>query len=685
MVEDDYLVDELKEKLAKSGFLENAKIRLRSEILLALRGEIDLSSNRKYSLKEQAIQHLILDYLRLNDLHYTLPIYQSEAGLKNEFTIEEIFDLFGIPKQFLCDMNHSYRQHLSVIYRLISIIGRTCNYHGQKKHLKEVSTQTSWHQNDTISTTKMLNSGITDSWASVSGNSLESHLFKFQRECEVREKKLMEEKLELYKRDLLSRVQFEESKKKNDEMDRLKADMKRDYDRAMTELQKKYADEKMNLETQFIQEKRSLVQEIAGHKQREIDDRNNLEIERRKLKLEEQKCKHAFKTAEAKLKYIESKELELKERAGLEYQNCRDEAKRSYEEALEMIQKQGKIYKDGIDELNSLRKLNSEQLMMNEKASIEISELRVQKKSLELELNQLRTSLERFQKELKRAQISNTSIKSKLDKALNEVSKHKAKQNDYKKHHQDFQIEYQNKVKETLSVLERTKVEKMTIENDNLELRQLLDTMQRALLSFPTQTLYCNGSLRKSQRSDMSEVFDNNTERRDASSSVQKFQDTSSSSHPILKECAEDSMTSKQHKIDLKAYEKEETIRNNEDSNFPLGNTIIMNGTCSTEACMSMIESKDVYRCTSEKNSDTIDLSSLNKAILMSTVETESNKEAESIFSIIERETEVRLSPISTDYAEVKRDLPTKENEYADEEPYHSSDFDSESFSSSFS
>ena len=502
---DEVLVSKIKTKLAKSGFLQNAKARLSSEILMELKGITNIPIKQPRNLKDQAIRCLILDYLKKENLEYSISTFQSEICSHSEIAIEEILKLFGI-SEHLNLMQSSHDDQSSLLYCLMTSIGK-CFEGPQHKdiHLQTTSTQTSPLCNDLITTRNSLRENlnyIEEKHKDLSRTSslrkssllLDQQLFQFQKECESRERILMEKKLEDFKRDIVSRIQQDESAKYNKEMNKVKSQWNQDHERAMKILQEQSTVQKMNMEEKHLVEVKRLTKEIDTLKRNERENRNFLEVERRKLQLDEQRCKQMIKTAETKLKMIETKEEELRETVRAEYKKCQDEAKQNYEEALKTVKKQGKLYSDGLEELNSLRRVSTEHLMKSEIASTETSELRVQNKSLLHEIDKMNAEMKELQlscnintqsskDDIKSLTSSNLRLQQALDEAHQELSFIKTTEKESSRYLKEKFSEQEQKLKEALATLERVKVERNAVISENQELRQLLESTQNTLLS----------------------------------------------------------------------------------------------------------------------------------------------------------------------------------------------------------
>lgn len=507
MFSEDKVVSKRKAKLAKSGFLQNGKARMSSEVLMDLKGIVNIPTKRPKNLKDQAIRCLILDYLKAEKMEHSISTFQSESGSYNDIAVEEIFTLFGIPQQNINFMQFVHHDHRSVLYCLMTSIGKQLEGENDKDaQLRTTSTQTSFASNDWNTTRHILRQNLSNieekhkvlpAACNFTSSSLEQHLFQFQKECESRERILMEKKLENFKRDIVTRMQMEESTRHYKEINEVKDQSRQECEWAVKALQEQLTIQKMNMEQKHLEEIHCMTKEIDSLKRKERENRNFIEMERRKLQLDEQRCKQMFKTADTKLKVIEMKEDELRETMKTEYIKCREEAKQTYEVAMETVQKQKKMYHDGLEELNALRRLSTEHLMKSELASTEASELRIQNKALQHEiekinneLNELRMSSkissQSAREDIKSLKSSNARLQYALDEAHRELSLLKSSGKESSRRLKEMYAEQQGRLKEAINTVERAKAETLTVNAENKELRQLLESAQYTLFSLHT-------------------------------------------------------------------------------------------------------------------------------------------------------------------------------------------------------
>ena len=87
MFSEEKVVSKRKAKLAKSGFLQNGKARMSSEVLMDLKGIVNIPTKRPKNLKDQAIRCLILDYLKAEKMEHSISTFQSESGSYNDIAV----------------------------------------------------------------------------------------------------------------------------------------------------------------------------------------------------------------------------------------------------------------------------------------------------------------------------------------------------------------------------------------------------------------------------------------------------------------------------------------------------------------------------------------------------------------------------------------------------------------------
>jgi hypothetical protein len=97
-------------------------------------------------------------------------------------------------------------------------------------------------------------------------------------------------------------------------------------------------------EKEHLSDLHKLMSEMDTLKKREKDNQNFLDMETRKLELEEQRVSHMLKNAETKLKFAEAKEKEIREHLSAEYDRVRIRAKQTYDDASDTVKKQMEFY-----------------------------------------------------------------------------------------------------------------------------------------------------------------------------------------------------------------------------------------------------------------------------------------------------------------------------------------------------
>jgi len=188
---------------------------------------------------------------------------------------------------------------------------------------------------------------------------IESRMFAFQAECEQRAQQRIEVEMKDFKRSTKAALEQQAAGRRLEEIEKVKQIMKIESEKKLEYTEKKQEQLSKNFllkerekEMQHMAEMHELMKEIDVLKKRDTETRNIIEIERRKLNLEDQRVKHLLMNAESKLDFAEAKEREVRESIANEFRRVRLAAKQTYDDASESVQKQMAFYAKELESLN---------------------------------------------------------------------------------------------------------------------------------------------------------------------------------------------------------------------------------------------------------------------------------------------------------------------------------------------
>jgi hypothetical protein len=392
-------IESLREELRRGGIIRAITSQLKEEIcssyLRTCRPPHPHAVKQKskiQSLEHIALRSLILDYLICDDLQLTLSVYSTESGLNHDnhhittsagccsfMSAADICKAFEIKRESklfkmmtTSKMNDkSHRVEHSMISKILSGIPSLIN-----NDVSYVCTSTQTHGDDENHSILLARRDLEDRLQQIkdkyaqqsellsqsyrsNSEGLESQMFAFQRECEERERTRMERELEVYKKTAVEAIKREVSEKYSLKIDESKRTLKAEYDRNLEQLKMK--EEKLREEFLVREKEREkehladlhrLMREIEHFKKRESDNKSALDVQWRKLELEEQRVKNILLTAEMKLNFAETKEKEVRESIANEYNRVRLTAKQSYDDASDSVKKQMEFYVAEFDRIN---------------------------------------------------------------------------------------------------------------------------------------------------------------------------------------------------------------------------------------------------------------------------------------------------------------------------------------------
>lgn len=334
------LVASIRNELGQLGIAKTVKMELKKEIcrsLLSERNGLLPSKGRKLkSLEHAAIRSLIMECIVFDGMKYTESVYSSESGLDEyRLSIEEILSALKIPSRMYDLIVSEAGESLecnsvkkSALYQIL-------------KQVPEIITKGS-RSNNHISTQTLQ---TPEMYFGIDPSSLtETKMYTFFKECEERENKRMENEMEGFKRSTTASLE----KTIRMELHQNIESMKRKEDQLKLEFLK--MDEEK--ERKNLAQQQKLIKEIELLRQQEKENSTFIDIEKRKLKLEEQRVNHILMNAEAKLEFADTKEKRARENAANEVTRVRRVAEESFGSASESIRKQSALHAKELNDIN---------------------------------------------------------------------------------------------------------------------------------------------------------------------------------------------------------------------------------------------------------------------------------------------------------------------------------------------
>jgi hypothetical protein len=344
----------------KKGVLENLRAYLRTDLFNKLKEEEiktkkteyvafnnflfknesnQLKKTDKYSLS------LIQNYLRANSMTYTLSVFLSEYKkiIPDElFLDQELLKIFDISYDKM-NGEVSFFNHL--------IQNKLLNF--KNREVQSISVQTERQNQGEISMEEKLNE-IDKKYkninldSTISYQSYEEKILKFQREMELRFNSDLEREIKRIKETEVSLMRIEENKKYMKKLEEIREEYEKDYKEKLDSLKRRETESmtriclrEKELETSIYDNRQKFLNELQTVKLREDElkrkyenEENNLNIEREKLKLL-QKENSALK--DSSLKKIKEEIEDFKIRYDREFEREKEELRKSkmnYEENL---------------------------------------------------------------------------------------------------------------------------------------------------------------------------------------------------------------------------------------------------------------------------------------------------------------------------------------------------------------
>jgi len=385
-IDDDSFKLAIQKGLHKSGITASITTQLRKHIYDAT---ANLGRSSQYrvkpgqSLEQKAIRSLILEYLLNDNLHLTASVLASDSGFldDNYLSREDSLKIYGIAANSTIHSiltkirdgdtgNNSYTS--STIHLLLLQASSLSSSSKNDISTSSASCQTAISSVDCLKAREHLDRRLEkinikyegqhkrfNCNASNFDQAIEEKLKEIQKECEERAQKELEEKMKQFEAASIASMRKEEEDKRLNDIAQLHLEVKNDYDRKIQRFIKKYDDMKIEYEKndrdrqlKLVKERELIRNEIHKVQQRELQIENKLQLERKKLEIEELRVQQIQQAANDKLENAEKREKALKEELAMEYDKIRTLAKQSSEDASQLRMQKNESYSKSLDELN---------------------------------------------------------------------------------------------------------------------------------------------------------------------------------------------------------------------------------------------------------------------------------------------------------------------------------------------
>ncbi|XP_011403326.1 PREDICTED: oral-facial-digital syndrome 1 protein homolog [Amphimedon queenslandica] len=468
-VDQDELRAKLYSSLQKKGLLDSLKSQLRNSLISELQppSGSEPSQKRPSSLHHQIASYIIINYLQSNGYQYTLSTFLPEAGLRMEklLSFDDVCQVLGLTSQILeplkaCE-NEQDRKSL-----LIQLLHRLPSLLKQRRDTVSCGVQTNEREEAKTVTEKKIEEEEEERKVT-----LEKRMIAFQKSCEARNKKTIEQELSRFREKELSVMRLEERNKYLKELAQAKEQLELKYRERLTSSTRTVEEERERLrrrETDIEQglynQRQTLLIEMESLKLRENELTRQSELDRRAASLEKDKStslqqllnekeemlnslkKQYEKMAEARVerlkveletKFLQEGKKAAEMKAQFEtQQSLIDELSTKYESVTAELDHERETAKQLQEELQlSNEKTNSlfiENTQLNERLKlVDSSSLRERLRESEKKLQELRQQTDQERTELKRIisdqEIAVNDAKNKLSKSVKQQKENQRK------------------------------------------------------------------------------------------------------------------------------------------------------------------------------------------------------------------------------------------------------------------
>ena len=344
----------IRSELRKSGAIDALTAQFRYYVLDNLvASKENTSRSQAICLDDVLLRSIVINFLKNHDMVQTMAVFVPESNMQEKaLSHDDIFRLMDTHPDGIASQMLKNKKNACVLLSLVSMATRS----------KSATTSTQTDKcNITMNARYDLNLELSRSHAKYdqalkqnrlnSTKNMDQVMRSFQLECDARYKQESERTLRRFKENLLHVMQQEELNKYQKKLQSMRENLKEEFE---SRLQKALNEARHthHLEIKGIKnameannkEKDETMKVLEISKQEHTEEKKSLKAREIALDKEEKRINDLLQQANLKLKDIENKENDLKQKTALEYDMARKEAKLAYGDATKVLYSQRDCY-----------------------------------------------------------------------------------------------------------------------------------------------------------------------------------------------------------------------------------------------------------------------------------------------------------------------------------------------------
>eukprot|EP00981_Chlorochromonas_danica_P014443 scaffold8015_cov165-Ochromonas_danica.AAC.1 len=364
--------DALKENLKSSDALSSIKAQIRKTFIKGLVQQGGSTGKSKKSqeivLKDRMVMSAVHHFLKHRGLHGTVSVYMAESGLESNQTILTEVDIARLFK--IQQLRSTFLKHVSqTIYpsssgnevtggsgeipSLLEVIFDFCLLL-QADCYKETSCQTEVHGPTTREILDLELRGIRNTFTTKQQEQIvsplrtvEEKMLTFQRECEERSRKAIDQQMTFFRENEIQRIRLEEQTKYQTELTNYRKALDADYQvRLQNHLEReassarRLAEQEKAFQQRLYEQRQSLQIQIDSLTASEQAMHRRMELEKEGLKVLEYRLKESQLLQEARERSLTEKEKSLQAKSEDCLRQARQEVRKEWNDNLEANQQE---------------------------------------------------------------------------------------------------------------------------------------------------------------------------------------------------------------------------------------------------------------------------------------------------------------------------------------------------------
>ena len=341
-------------ELHKSGAVDALTAQFRYHVLNSLVFHKEYKSKSEaICLNDVLLRSIIVDFLKKHGMVQTIAVFIPESNMQEKvLSQDDMFRIIETNSESNASNLLANNSNSSVLVTLVSRATRAkSTTHGTQTDECNATMNARYDLNFELSRShEKYDQALKENLLNSTKN-IDRVMKAFQLECDARYKQEHERNLHRFKENLLHAMQQEELHKYQKELQSMRESFRADFDsrlqKELDEIRRVHHLEIKNMKNNMDGNKKEMeeIMKMMEISRREhIEEQRSLKAQKISLEKEEKRINDLLKEANTKLKDVENKEIDMKQKVALEYDVARKEAKLAYDDATEVLHSQRDCY-----------------------------------------------------------------------------------------------------------------------------------------------------------------------------------------------------------------------------------------------------------------------------------------------------------------------------------------------------